>query len=150
MFNFKRKNKNEKTADEFLNYQFRNANELAQQKQTKIIGIGILLLLLTLFVVFGHFTLSKTNGLEKNGEVAIGIITGLKRNSYRVNDFDGTRVNNYLIQYEFEVKGETINSIKILEKRDYEYYFDYEIKVLDSLQIIFDPTNPKNNRILKK
>ncbi|WP_149304962.1 hypothetical protein [Pareuzebyella sediminis] len=150
MFNFKKKNKDEKAADEFFQFHFRSGKDLDNQNQIKKIGLWILLTLLISLIVFGYFTLSKTDRLEKNGEVAKGIVIGLKRNSYKVNDFDGTRVNNYLISFEFFVGGEAIRGVEILEKRDYKQYFHHEIKVNDSLRILYDPRNPKNNRILKK
>ena len=150
MFGFKKKNKAEKSADEFLRYHFRNGTDLAKQNEIKIIGGSILLIIIAALAIFGNFTLSKFDQLEKNGEITSGKITGIKRNAYRVNDFDGTRINNYLIQYEFRVNGEIIQGIKTLEKRDYDEYFDSEINVNDTLKIVYDSGNPKNNRILKK
>ena len=145
-----KKNKGEKTADAFLNNVFRNGNNRSEQKKARTLGIVIIGILTCILTVLAYLYFQKLNELEINGERTYATVIGIKRNGYRANDMDGTTVNNYLISFEF-FDGEKKNiGFQSIEKKDYSDYFNNEIKVTDTIPILYSTVNPDNNRILKK
>ena len=145
-----KKNKGEKTADAFLNNVFRNDNDRSEQKKARISGIVIIGVLICILTVLAYLYFQKSNELEINGERTYATVTGIKRNGYRANDMDGTTVNNYMISFEF-FDGEKKNiGFQAIEKKNYSDYFNNEIKVTDTILILYSTVNSDNNRILKK
>ena len=67
-----------------------------------------------------------------------------------MNDVDDTFVNNFQIEYEFEFNKGIVNSFYEIHNKDYHKYFENRVKLNDTIMIIYNPENPKENEIIKK
>lgn len=85
--------------------------------------------------------------LTKNGIETMAQITKIDVNNYRMNEMDGTMVENYILTLNFSVNGKSIKSVRTIEKKTYAKYFTKTLQVNDSISILYDPSNPKNNKI---
>ena len=74
-------------------------------------------------------------------------ITKIDVNNYRMNEMDGTMVENYILTLNFSFNGKSIKSVRTIEKKTYAKYFTKTLQVNDSISILYDPSNPKNNKI---
>ena len=43
--------------------------------------------------------------------------------------------------------GENIKSIRTIDKKDYSKYFDRKLYVNDTISILYDASNPNNNKV---
>ena len=104
------------------------------------------ILILTLLIYSNY----NSNYLKNNGVITSGIVKSIRHNAYRMNDMDGTHVNNYRIEYEFISPNGVIRSLYEIRTDIYESYFDKTIKENDTIRIRYNPKNPKENEIIRK
>ena len=134
----------------FIQQRIRNQKHLKNQKQSKkFMAYSLKGLVIVLFGTFG-FYLFKDYKIDKNGIKTKATINFVISNSYMVNDLDPQWIENYLIWYTFKTKKETIKGYQQILLEDYSFYFDYEIKNSDSINIIYNSKNPIENKICKK
>ena len=113
----------------------------------------ILYLLLALPIIFTSLFIFKKNNnsvLENRGIETKAIVESIVLNNYRANDMDGKWVNTYLIKYRFGGKmNNQINGYYEVQGSDYKKYFEKELKVNDTISIIYLPDQPQKNKIKK-
>ncbi|WP_111709829.1 hypothetical protein [Lutibacter citreus] len=80
-----------------------------------------LTILITSLIIFKNY---KTENLYNKGIIKSAIITNIIHNNYKMNDVDGTFVNNFLIEYEFEFDKGIVNSFYEIHNKDYNKYFE--------------------------
>ena len=139
-----------KALEHIENEKKKKENYFTLQKQSrKIFLFGLIFIILVLSTFFIIHT-NKTKLLGKRGVKTKAVIRDYVHNAYVTNELGGTSVNDYLIKYEFKVKNETITGFYNILKADYPKFFDSKIQVNDTIIVIYDPDNPKNNKILEK
>lgn len=104
-------------------------------------------LLIGLLITTHYLNNSNEENLSKNGIEAIAIITDIDVNNYKANELEGRFIENYILTFHFSADGEKIKSVRTIEKKDYKKYFDRTLQVNDSIFILYDSSNPKNNKI---
>lgn len=109
--------------------------------------VGAFVLLIGLLFVSNYLNDNNDAELIENGIEAKAKITKIDVNNYRMNEMDGTTVENYILTLNFSVDGKTIKSVRTIEKKVYQKFFDKALYVNDSISILYDPSNPKNNKI---
>ena len=60
---------------------------------------------------------------------------------------DGSSIENYILTFSFLADKENIKSVRTIEKKNYSNYFDRKLYVNDTISILYDATNPKNNKV---
>ncbi len=103
--------------------------------------------LLGLLVTSNYLNKSNDSNLTENGVEAMAQITKIAVNDYRANEMDGTYIKNYVLTFNFLADGESVKSIRTVDKKVYAKFFDRALYVNDSIKIIYDPSNPKNNKL---
>ena len=109
--------------------------------------VGAFVLLIGLLFVSNYLNDNNDAELIENGVETMAKITKIDVNNYRMNEMDGTTVENYILTLNFSVDGKTIKSVRTIEKKVYQKFFDKALYVNDSISILYDPSNPKNNKI---
>ncbi|NQY30625.1 MAG: hypothetical protein HRT69_14280 [Flavobacteriaceae bacterium] len=155
MYYFKKSHKTEETIKKdkdvwyFMQQRIINQKHLKNQRISKnFMSYSLIGLVIILFGTFG-FYLFQDYKIEKNGVETKAKIDLVKRNSYRANDMDPQWIENYLIWYTFKTKKKTIRGYQQILLEDYHSYFDYEIKNLDSINIMYNSKSPNENKICK-
>lgn len=115
--------------------------------KTSHILIGTFLLLVSLLFISNYLNENNTSNLNENGIEAIAKITKIEVNDYRANEMDGSSIENYIFTYNFLADGKKIKSIRTIEKKNYSKFFDRKLYVNDTIPILYDPSNPKNNKV---
>lgn len=115
--------------------------------KTGYLLVGAFLLLVGLLFASNYLNDNNDASLNENGIETMAQITKIDVNNYRMNEMDGTTVENYILTLNFSVNGETIKSIRTVEKKTYAKFFKKKLYVNDSISILYDPSNPKNNKI---
>lgn len=109
--------------------------------------LGIFVLLIGLLFASSFLKENNKAVLIENGIETIARISKIDVNNYKANEMEGTYVENYILTFNFSVDGKEIKSIRTIEKRDYAKFFDRGLNVNDSIPVLYDPENPKNNKI---
>jgi len=117
--------------------------------KTGYLIVGAFILLAGLLYITNYINDSNDASLTKNGIETMAQISKIDVNNYRMNEMDGTMVENYVLTLNFSVNGELFKSIRTIEKKTYAKYFKKTFHVNDSISILYDPSNPKNNKIKK-
>ncbi|MBL4605452.1 MAG: hypothetical protein JKY02_07300 [Flavobacteriaceae bacterium] len=115
--------------------------------KTGYLLVGTFLVLVVLLFVSNYLNDTNEAVLTENGIETMAKITKIDVNNYRMNEMDGTTVENYILTLNFLVDGKTIKSIRTIEKKTYAKFFNKALHVNDSISILYDPSNPKNNKI---
>tara|TARA_R110002073_G_scaffold145532_3_gene297670 strand:+ start:1817 stop:2200 length:384 start_codon:yes stop_codon:yes gene_type:complete len=110
--------------------------------------IGFAFILLIGLLIGSNF-LNKNNEKEliADGIETTAIITKIDVNNYKANEMEGTYVENYMLTFNFSVDGKNIKSIRTVGKKEYDKYFKRALYVNDTISILYDSSNPKNNQI---
>jgi len=117
--------------------------------KTGYLIVGVFVLLLGLLFMSNYLKSSNETHLNENGIETFAKITKIDVNNYRANEMDGTFVENYVLTFQFLVNEETVESIRTIEKKDYDAFFKRTLYVNDSVKILYDASEPKNNLIKK-
>lgn len=109
--------------------------------------IGAFVLLIGLLVTMNFLNNSQEEHLRENGIEALATVTKINVNNYKANELEGKYVENYILSFEFSADGKEVKSVRTVEKKDFKKYFDKVVVVNDQINILYDPSNPKNNTI---
>ncbi|MFY0630707.1 MAG: hypothetical protein JXR05_10020 [Flavobacteriaceae bacterium] len=115
--------------------------------KTGYLIVGAFLLLVGLLFASNYLNNSNDASLNENGVETMAQVTKIDVNNYRMNEMDGTTVENYILTFNFSVDGKTVKSIRTIEKKTFTSFFKKALHVNDSISILYDPSNPKNNKI---
>ena len=115
--------------------------------KTSHILITVFLLVVSLLFISNYLKEDNISNLNKNGIETVAKITKIEVNDYRANEMDGTSIENYIFTLSFLANGENIKSIRTIEKKNFSKYFNRKLNVNDTISILYDPTNPKNNKV---
>ena len=115
--------------------------------KTGYILVATIALLLTLLYISNSFQESKDHNLTNNGITTTAVISKITVNNYKANELEGRYIENYVLTYNFKVDEQSIQSVRTIEKKDYKKYFDRVLKAKDTISILYDASNPKNNKI---
>lgn len=90
-----------------------------------------------------------TNTFNENSIKTKGTIINIIRDNSLV-DLDGDdRILNYIIEYSFNKNGNLVTSFNEIDFEEYHLYFNYEIKIGDSINILYHKEDPKKSQIQK-
>lgn len=103
--------------------------------------------LICLLIGSNYINKSNEESLNKNGIEAIATITNIDVNNYKANELEGKYIENYVLTFQFDIDGKKVKSIRTLEKKDYARFFDRTLNVNDQISILYDPEDPKNNKL---
>ena len=103
--------------------------------------------LIGLLIGSNYINKSNEERLTKNGIETIATITDIDVNNYKANELEGKFVENYVLTFQFDIDGKKVKSIRTLEKKDYARFFDRTLNVNDQISILYDPQDPKNNKL---
>ena len=103
--------------------------------------------LIGLLIGSNYINKSNEERLTKNGIETIATITDIDVNNYKANELEGKFVENYVLTFQFDIDGKKVKSIRTLEKKDYARFFDRTLNVNDQISILYDPEDPKNNKL---
>lgn len=103
--------------------------------------------LIALLIGSNYVNKSNDKHLNQNGIETLAIITDIDVNNYKANEMEGKFVENYVLTFNFTAEGKELTSIRTIEKKVYGNYFDRTLKVSDTIAILYDASNPKNNKI---
>jgi hypothetical protein len=109
--------------------------------------IGAFVLLVGLLIAMNYINNQQENQLKENGVATVAVITDIDVNNYKANELEGKYIENYVFTFEFSVDGETVKSVRTVEKKDFQRFFNSSLSVNDKIDILYDPSNPKNNTI---
>ncbi len=123
-------------------------SEIERDKSKKSF-IRIIILVSFLILSLLIYSNYKSNYLKNNGVITNGIVKRVYHNTYRMNDMDGTRVDNYKIEYEFISSDGMIKNIYEIRADIYEDYFENLVKENDTIRILYNLENPRENEIIK-
>ena len=143
------KKRHEKTVKVFVDRELKYIENKAEQKRSKKILVRISFLLLFSFLALYLYSNYKSTYLKKNGIISNAIVINIIHNSYRMNDMDGTYVNNYKVEFEFTTNKEIIKSFYEIRTDIYNQYFETRLKLNDTIKIRYNPKNPRENEIIK-
>lgn len=143
------KKKPEKGIPLFVDRKLNELESKAERDKNKKNFIRIIILSSFLILSLLIYSNYKSNHLKNNGVITSGIVKSIRHNAYRMNDMDGTHVNNYKIEYEFISSDGVIRSVYEVRTEIYEHYFDRFIKENDTIKILYNPENPKENEIIR-
>ena len=115
--------------------------------KTSHILITVFLLVVSLLFISNYLKEDNISNLNKNGIETVAKITKIEVNDYRANEMDGTSIENYVFTLSFMANGENIKSIRTIDKKDYSKYFDRKLYVNDTISILYDASNPNNNKV---
>lgn len=115
--------------------------------KTSHIIITAFLLIISLLIISSYINKNNNDNLNENGIETLAIVSKIDVNNYKANEMDGTTVENYIFTYNFSVNGENIKSVRTVEKKEFSKFFNTKIMVNDKISILYDPENPKNNKI---
>ena len=111
-----------------------------------IVAVLILFISITSFYIYSSY---KEKYLIDNGTITKAIVKNIIHNNYRMNDVDIANVDNYIIEYEFTIDKEKINSLGEINGKEYKMYFKNRLKQNDTIKILYNPNNPNENKIIK-
>ena len=111
-----------------------------------ILILLILSISITSFYIYSNY---KNNYLIDNGKITKAIVKNIIHNNYRATDMDFANVENFLIEYEFTIDKEKINSVDEVKGKEYKIYFINRLKPNDTIRILYNPNNPSENKIIK-
>jgi len=121
-----------------------------ESNKSRKLTFYLLLALSLLFTILFIFKKYNNSVLENNGIETKAIVESIVKNNYRASDMDGKWVHTYLIKYRFGTKmNNEISGYYEIQRSDYEKYFEKELKVNDTISIIYLPDQPKKNKIKK-
>ena len=109
--------------------------------------ITVFIVLIGLLITMNFLNSSQEKHLLENGINTMAVVTDIDVNNYKANELEGKFIENYVFTFQFSVDGKEVNSIRTIEKKEFEKYFDKPIVVNDRISILYDPSNPKNNII---
>lgn len=109
--------------------------------------LGTFVLLVGLLFASNYLKDNNEAALVENGIETIATISKIDVNNYKANEMEGTFVENYVLTFDFSVDGKNIKSIRTIEKKDYDKFFDRALYVNDTIPVLYDAENPKNNKI---
>ncbi len=115
--------------------------------KTGYILVATIALLLTLLYISNSFQENKNQELMNNGIETTAVISKIAVNNYKANELEGRFIENFVITFNFMVDEQSYQSVRTIEKKDYKKYFDRVIKAKDTIRILYDASNPKNNKI---
>jgi hypothetical protein len=115
--------------------------------KTGHILITAFVLIVSLLLISSYIKESNTSNLNENGIETIAKITEIEVNDYRANEMDGSSVENYIFTFSFMVNGENIKSIRTIKKKEFSKFFTKKLFVNDTIIVLYDADNPKNNKI---
>lgn len=115
--------------------------------KTGYILVATIALLLTLLYVSNSLRESNQEHLLSNGIETTAVISKIAVNNYKANELEGRYIENYVITFDFNVEDQKFQSVRTVEKKDYKKYFDRVLKAKDTIHIVYDASNPKNNKI---
>lgn len=109
-----------------------------------------LLLLVIALLISGYFISKKQ---EKHFLFASGktnaIVTKVVYNNRLVNQMDGERIRNYVIEYSYWINGKEIKSFYQVDEYEYYDYFDKKLQIGDSIVILYQKDNISTSKIKK-
>ncbi len=135
--NYKKKRKISKT----------EKNERLESEKTKKL-IKIIFVFLTIIGLILYFFNKKNEiSLNKNGIMSKAIITDIIESDNFENRIT-TYVSSYILKFEFSTKkNRKIKSTVEISESDFDSYFNKEIKVSDTIEIIYLPKKPELNKL---
>jgi len=111
--------------------------------------VVLLTIFITILYIGFYFTNKYNNDFSKNSIETTGKITDIVR-SNSLADLHGDDNNlNYIIEYSFKVKNNSITSFNEIDFDEYNLYFKNQIKIGDSINILYHKKAPKNSQIKK-
>jgi len=115
--------------------------------KTSHLLIATFLLVISLLFIGTYLKEANANNLKENGIETTAVVSNIDVNNYRANEMDGSKIENYIFTFKFTANGENIKSIRTIEKKEFSKFFNKELSVNDKISIVYDPENPKNNKI---
>ncbi|MEE9407096.1 MAG: hypothetical protein V3V28_03365 [Polaribacter sp.] len=115
--------------------------------KTSHILITAFIVIVSLLFISTYLKDNNVSNLKENGIVTLAIISKIDANNYRANEMDGSKIENYIFTFNFSVNEEKIKSIRTVEKKNFSKFFSKELFVNDTISILYDPSNPRNNKI---
>ena len=115
--------------------------------KTSHLLITAFLLIVSLLFISNYLNNKNNDNLNENGVETLAIVSEIDVNNYKANEMDGTTVENYILTFNFSANGENIKSVRTIEKKEFAKFFNKKIVVNDKISILYDPENPKNNKI---
>jgi hypothetical protein len=109
--------------------------------------IAAFAVLIGLLIAMNFLNNNQEKYLIENGKDAIAVVTNIDVNNYKANELEGKFIENYVFTFQFSVDGEEVKSVRTIEKKAFKKYFDKAVVVNDQINILYDPSNPKNNTI---
>ena len=110
----------------------------------------VLILICGLLVYLGFFLSKKYNeNFVKNSIESTAIITDIIRSNSLEDLVNDDNVLNYIIEYSFTVNGNTIKSFNEIDFDTYNNYFNHELKIGDTINILYHKEKPTNSQIKK-
>ena len=109
--------------------------------------ITAFVLVISLLLISSYLKENNISNLNKNGIETIAKITEIEINNYRANEMDGSTVENTIFTFHFTANGENIKSVRTIKKKDFSKFFNRELSVNDTISILYDASNPKNNKV---
>lgn len=121
--------------------------KLKIRKRSNISKIASLLFLLSLI----SFLILRTSDrqLQENSERTYAIIKNIKVNYILMNQMDGGTISNYFLSYRFETNQGFEYGNQEITFREYSEYFERDIKIGDTIEIIYNTKNINQNSIVK-
>tara|TARA_B110000091_G_C13702250_1_gene426825 strand:- start:530 stop:910 length:381 start_codon:yes stop_codon:yes gene_type:complete len=115
--------------------------------KTSHLLITTFVLVIGLLLVSSYLKESNTSNLNKNGIETFAKITKIEVNDYRANEMDWSTVENSIITFSFIINGKTIKSVRTIKKSEFKQFFNKKITVNDTISILYEAENPKNNKV---
>ena len=109
--------------------------------------VVVFAVLIGLLIAMNFLNNSQEKYLLENGVNAVAVITDIDVNNYKANELEGKFIENYVFTFQFSVDGKAVKSVRTVEKKAFKKYFDKPVVVNDQINILYDPSNPKNNTI---
>jgi len=108
---------------------------------------SILVLIFVIVGVAGYLNQNISANIENNWNKTSAVVADIKLRYNKVNDMDGTTILNYTIFYSFTSGERIYNGKQIVDKYYYDTYFSEKLKVNDTIVILYNQANPKQNKI---
>ncbi len=110
----------------------------------------VLILIFSLIAYLGILLSKKyNNDFIKNGIETTALITDIIRSNSLEDLINDDNVLNYMVEYTFIVNNKTIKSFNEIDFDTYNNYFNHELKIGDTINILYHKEKPTNSQIKK-
>jgi len=111
--------------------------------------IVLLTIFITIIYIGFYFTNKYNDNFTKNSIETTAVITDIVRSNSLADLHGDDSVLNYVIEYSFKINDNSTNSFNEIEFDEYDLYFKHQVKVGDSINILYHKESPKNSQIKK-